>query len=265
MKKIFFLATAAMMSAAMYADLQVADFENINLAPESEFAFTVDTAVFLESGSFEVQQTVSYGGTYVCGAVVSSHTDVVFEGSQDANKSIVGGAYAGQNYVVWYADSWTPNVIKLKEAAVVPGMFVTNNVYAYNSMKNGDAYAGDPFAAGDWFKLTISGSLNGTPVNTKVDFMLAQDTAILTQWAYVDLSTLGEVDELSFSMSGSRTGDWGLNTPSYFCIDNLGAEAPTHEAIENTNAAVKAVKVIRDGQVVILRGEKVYNVLGKEL
>ena len=126
MKKIFFLAAAAMMSAAMYADLKVADFENINLAPESEFAFTVDTAVFLESGSFEVQQTVSYGGTYVCGAVVSSHTDVVFEGSQDANKSIVGGAYAGQNYVVWYADSWTPNVIKLKEAAVVPGMFVTS-------------------------------------------------------------------------------------------------------------------------------------------
>ena len=66
-------------------------------------------------------------------------------------------------------------------------------------------------------------------------------------------------------MSGSRTGDWGLNTPSYFCIDNLGAEAPTHEAIENTNAAVKAVKVIRDGKVVILRGEKAFNILGSEL
>ena len=250
MKKIFFLAAAAMMSTAMFADLQVADFENINLAPESEFAFKVDTAVFLESGSFEVQQTVAYGGTYVSGAVVSSHTDIVFEGFQDANKSIVGGAYAGQNYVVWYADGWTPNVIKLKEAAVVPGMFVTNNVYAYNSMKNGE--------------LTISGSLNGTPVNTKVDFMLAQGTAILTQWAYVDLSTLGEVDELSFSMSGSRNGDYGLNTPSYFCIDNLGAEAPA-EAIENTNAAVKAVKVIRDGKVVILRGEKAFNILGSEL
>ena len=37
MKKIFFLATAAMMSAAMYADLQVADFENIELAEESEY------------------------------------------------------------------------------------------------------------------------------------------------------------------------------------------------------------------------------------
>ena len=131
-------------------------------------------------------------------------------------------------------------------------------------MKNGDAIAGDPFAAGDWFKLTISGSLNGTPVNTKVDFILAQDTAILTEWAYVDLSLLGEVDELSFSMSGSRTGDYGLNTPSYFCIDNLGAAAPS-EAIENTNANVKAVKAIRNGQVVILRGEKAFNILGSEL
>lgn len=264
MKKIYLFAAAAMMSAAMYADLQVADFENINLAPESEFAFDKDTAVFIESGSFEVQQTVAYGGTYVTGAVISSHTDIVFESYADANKSIAEGAYAGQNYVVWYADSWTPNVIKLKEAAVVPGMYVTNNVYAYMSMKNGDAIAGNPFTTGDWFKLTISGSLNGTPVNTTVDFILAQDTAILTDWAYVDLSTLGEIDELSFTMSGSRTGASGLNTPSYFCIDNLGASAPA-EAIENTNAAVKAVKVIRNGQVVILRGEKVYNVLGAEL
>jgi hypothetical protein len=61
-------------------------------------------------------------------------------------------------------------------------------------------------------------------VNTFVSFDLAKGTDIVTEWTYVDLSMLGEIDELSFAMTGSRTGAYGLNTPSYFCIDNLGAK-----------------------------------------
>lgn len=263
MKKSF-LFVAALMSTAMFAQLQVADFENINLAPESEFAFPNDTVAFFESGSFQVQQTVAYGGTYACGAVVSSHTDTNFESYLDANKSIAGGAYEGQNYVVWYEDPWNPNSIKLNEAAVVPGMFVCNNVYAYNSMKNGDATAGEPFGETDYFSLIVYAKLNGVGVNARVFVDLADGTNIMDKWTYVDLSSLGEIDELYFEMKGSRANDYGVLTPSYFCIDNLGAEAPT-EAISNTNAAVKAVKTVRNGQVVIIRGDKTFNVLGAEL
>ena len=91
-------------------------------------------------------------------------------------------------------------------------------------MKNGDQIAGEPFKEGDWFLLTIGGALEGKEVNTTVEFYLAQGTNIVTDWTYVDLSQLGKIDELHFSMSGSRTGDYGLNTPSYFCIDNLGGK-----------------------------------------
>ena len=103
-------------------------------------------------------------------------------------------------------------------------MYVNNNVYALNSMTKGDAIAGDPFGAEDYFTLTITGSLEGKAVNAKVDFDLARGTNIVTDWTYVDLSALGKVDEISFTMTGSRTGDYGLNTPTYFCIDNLGAK-----------------------------------------
>ena len=253
------------MSAAMYADLQVADFENINLAAEQELKFTNDTIGFFESGSFKLQETVTYSGGSVAGAVISSHTDTDFSGYQDANKSIAGGAYEGQNYAVFYVNAWgDPDKITLNEAAVVPGMYVCNNVYAYSSMTEGDAIAGEPFGETDYFMLTIYGYLNGQAVNARVFVMLAEGTDIMDEWTYVDLSDLGEIDALSFTMSGSRSGDYGLNTPSYFCIDNLGAEAPA-EAIVNTNAEVKAFKVIRDGQVIIFRGDKVFNVLGAEL
>ena len=232
-KQVLVLAALAMVFVACKKDKSevddkfVATFEEAAISPaetESTYVYPADTTVFLESGNFQVQQTVAYEGSYVTGAVISNITNTKFESYLDANKSVAGGAYAGKNYVVWYNDAYAPGVIKLKSAAVVPGMYVCNNVYAYNSMTKGDAYAGEPFGPEDWFTLTISGSLNGRSVNTFVSFDLAKGTDIVTDWTYVDLSTLGEVDELSFTMSGSRTGDYGLNTPSYFCIDNLGAK-----------------------------------------
>ena len=232
-KQILFVAALALTFAACQPkgeveDQTIATFEEAAISPaqtESTFAFATDTTVFLESGNFQLQQTVAYGGTYVTGAVVSNITDTKFESYLDANKSAAGGPYAGKNYIVWYNDAWTPNVIKLKSAAVVPGMYVCNNVYALSSMKDGDAIAGDPFGAEDWFLLTIGGSLNGEAVNTTVEFYLGQGTNFVTEWTYVDLSKLGKVDELNFTMTGSRSDPvYGLNTPAYFCIDNLGAK-----------------------------------------
>ena len=231
-KSIIFVAALAMTFAACQPnydveDKTVATFEEAAISPakaESYLAFSADTTAFLQSGIYSVQQTVAYGGTYVTGGVVTNITDTEFKDYTDAYKSAAGGAYAGKNYVVWYADAWTPNVIKLKEATVVPGMYVCNNVYTLSSMKDGDAIAGEPFGAEDWLLLTIGGSLEGKAVNTTVEFYLGKGTNFVTNWTYVDLSKLGKVDELSFTMSGSRTGDYGLNTPSYFCIDNLGAK-----------------------------------------
>ena len=231
-KSILFVAALALTFAACnksgeVEDKTIATFEEAAISPkaaESYLAYTVDTTVFLTSGNFQVQQTVDYGGTYVTGAVVTNITSTDFKDYSDAYKSAAGGAYAGKNYVVWYEDGWTDNSIKLNTAAVVPGMYVCNNVYAYSSMKNGDDIAGDPFGDEDWFLLTIGGSLEGKAVNTTVEFYLAKGKNIVTDWTYVDLSSLGKVDQLAFRMTGSRTGDWGLNTPAYFCIDNIGAK-----------------------------------------
>ena len=192
-------------------------------AQQSYLAFTTDTTALLASGNYELSQTVAYGGTYVTGAVVTNITDTTFKDYTDAYKSIAGGAKGGKNYVVWYEDGLSGNAIKLKTPAVVPG-YVCNNVYAYNSITKGDAIAGDPFGDDDWFMLSIGGMLDGKMVNTQVDFYLAKGKNVVTDWTYVDLSQLGKVDAIFFTLSGSKTGDWGLNTPTYFCIDNLGAK-----------------------------------------
>ena len=81
----------------------------------------------------------------------------------------------------------------------------------------------EPFTDNDYFLLTIKGLRNGTPVGT-VEFYLAQGKNYVADWTYVNLTSLGEVDEISFALSGGKSNDYGMSTPAYFCIDNLGSK-----------------------------------------
>jgi hypothetical protein len=104
-------------------------------------------------------------------------------------------------------------------------------------MKNGDAFAkkfgGADGTDEDWFKLNIIGLNNGTITDT-VEFYLAdfrsEDNAedyLVDEWEWVDFSELGAVDKIVFSLSSSDVGQWGMNTPAYFCMDNLNGQIPT--------------------------------------
>jgi hypothetical protein len=234
MKKSFlFVAALALTFAACQprTDVEnntIATFEEAAITPltiESTFKYSVDTTVFLQSGNFEVQQTISWGGLMTSGGVVSNQTTKDAKGYEDAYKSAAGGACAGKNYLVWYVDTYSPNVIKLTKASTVPGMYVCNTALVESMIKLGDGMSSvvGGFTENDHLLLTIGGSLEGKEVNSTVEFYLAKGENIVNQWTYVDLSTLGKVDELHFTMSGTKTNSYGLTTPAYFCIDNLGA------------------------------------------
>lgn len=283
MKKIFFLAAAAMMSAAMYADLQVATFEDIMLAKVDTVWQGADAPVIgwnnWKSGSYNFLSY--YGGNsgygdYYSAFTVSNQMSNTYEGLQDAYHSACGGAYEGNNFAVWNENYYGADSIMFDNPQVFKGFWINNTAYAVNSMCNGDGYA-KKFGKDDWFKLRIYGSYEGEFLSY-IDVYLAKDGKYINQWTYVDLQNLGhQIEGLKFQLSSSDESYGFMNTPAYFAMDNFGAAKPEgyvepekaefdlSEGIHNTDAAVKAVKVIRDGQVVILRGEKVYNVLGKEL
>ncbi len=48
---------------------------------------------------------------------------------------------------------------------------------------------------------------------------------ILEGWQRIDLTSLGMVSSLSFSMDSSDKGDFGINTPTYFALDDLTVTA----------------------------------------
>ena len=46
---------------------------------------------------------------------------------------------------------------------------------------------------------------------------------IVDDWTWVDLSGLGTVDRIEFTLSSSDVGSFGMNTPAYFAMDCLNA------------------------------------------
>jgi hypothetical protein len=122
----------------------------------------------------------------------------------------------------------------------VPSLKITNTTYAGISMRDGDSYAkkfgsvnnaqGQPDGTNgeDFFKLTINGLSFSDEIVSTLDVYLADfryaDNAqdfILNTWKSVDLTSLGNVYGLSFYLQSSDIGDFGMNTPAYFALDDL--------------------------------------------
>jgi hypothetical protein len=128
-------------------------------------------------------------------------------------------------------EGFLPPTIHLPAGLSKPlSMQVSNGLYAWASMTHGDSFARQ-FGEGDWFLLTVTGhDANGKTLGS-VDFNLAdmrgEDAYILDEWTTLDLSPLGAgVRSLTFSMNSSDVGDWGMNTPAYFAIDDLETVEP---------------------------------------
>lgn len=102
--------------------------------------------------------------------------------------------------------------------------YVTNSTYAFHAIKNhndgGDVPMVKQWTETDQFTLTITG-YNGTTETGKVEFILADGQNVVNTWQKVDLSKLGKVTRIQFALSSTDNGNYGMNTPAYFCLDQL--------------------------------------------
>jgi hypothetical protein len=137
-------------------------------------------------------------------------------------------------YAVGYVDSFnavTPT-ITLPANTKPRSARITNDTYAALIMLTGDpnGFARQfDTAHQDFFTLTITGkdalgALTGAvPFNLadyRVPSMVAQPY-VISQWTTVDLTPLGNARSLEFTLTSSDTGSFGINTPTYFALDNL--------------------------------------------
>lgn len=241
---------------------QVADFENLELAPNTYWnGAPVNEAPFSSGdASFENKYVKSQWGSFYWskGFAYSNKTDVSTAGYLNMYSAITGkGVNGSSNYIV----SQNNSVIRFQQYPYhkpVTGLYITNGTYAALSMQSGDDYAKKFGGASgddkDFFRLTITGFAQGQELAQKVTFYLADfrndDNSkdyIVKTWKWVDLSTLGAVDSLKFSLSSSDVGEYGINTPLYFCIDNFDQSyyadkvgTPTSDAIYTDSSIIKS-------------------------
>lgn len=170
--------------------------------------------------NFKTDYTHSDWGDSFMGFGISNRTATDFSATNltiDQFNNVTGKAHSGKQFAVVYgqgATLFTNNVAGVN----IKGFFYTNSSYLVSSVKNGDSYA-KKFESGDYLKVTVTAD-NGK----SVDFYPADyrsGATIISDWTWVDLSSLGKVKTLTFSFDGTDKGEWGLNTPSYVCIDDL--------------------------------------------
>ena len=231
--------------------LEIATFEDIELAEESHMSISTkddETRSSFTSGDFEFATGCNseWASWWFFG--YANQTDTTYTSLADQWKNIVGGGYDGsKNYGVAYCSSYNgPSYVTVQnhDSIIVPGFYITNSAYTYTSMTQGDAYS-KQFAKGDW---TINGYNAKDSLIGSKDFYLAdlRDEAtayIINDWRYVDLSGLGKVSKLGFELSSSDTGEWGMNTPAYFCFDNFGAEGVEVLPEKNIETAISEFSV----------------------
>jgi len=256
----------------------IADFENLQLQPESFWNGSDGGTGFASGHAFFPTSYHTEWDFWQSGFAYSNVTDNTTAGFMNLYGVITGSGYDGSaNFAVAQNNS----IVRLNgPAESVQGLYVTNSTYVALSMAEGDDFAkqfGSPLnAAGeedgtngeDWFLLTVVGFLDGEQTTESVEFYLADfrfeddaDDYILTDWQWVDLSPLGLVDSIRFSLSSSDVGTWGMNTPAFFCIDNLTTQDADPTSIADANAGVSfSVFPNPTADVVTVRGIAQQNV-----
>lgn len=251
----FFLATFIFNSFWVFIQAQtVSTFEEISIPSGANYLNNAGTTGYFQSGNAALPNKYDSQFQYWEGWAISRETNNQTPGFTNQYSAIEGsGVNSSDNYAIGY--SYSGNGIKLAGSAIggiVDGVYVTNSTYTYFSMKAGDTFAkrfgGETGNDPDYFKLTVKAFLDGNQKPDSVEFYLADyrfiDNSldyIIDQWKYISLTELGNLDSLVLTLSSSDNGIFGMNTPAYFCIDNVITKDMT--ALTSINDAKNNVKI----------------------
>ena len=135
------------------------------------------------------------------------------------------------------------------------GIWVCNHPWAYYGIQHDDGFAHSFADNGAQFRLVIhgldeEGKEAGMPIVHKLAWFHNDELDISSAWQWVDLSSLGQVNAVYFTMESSDVaGVLGMNTAAFFClggmellehVDEIGRPAGLEaEALDENRVKVK--------------------------
>jgi hypothetical protein len=235
MKKIYLILSMSMAMVASAQNSIISNFEVFQLQVDSflngkEELNTPNWKGYSSGGAiFQNRFDTSFGGFWSRGFAISTMTDSITEGFTNLYSAITA---SGNNTSLHYAvGQQNARIYRDIDSFEAKGVYVTNTTYAALSMLNGDQFAkkfggttgNDP----DFFLMTFVGYRNGN-LTDSVKFYLADfrftdndSDYIVADWEWVDLSPIGMFDSIQIKLTSSDVGSFGINTPTFFAIDDF--------------------------------------------
>lgn len=167
------------------------------------------------------------------GAAVSNYHCDIANGGPNTQLSLPTEtpAHSGDNFIVTYGysdgskfatDSRPVFDFQDGVARQVKGMWITNNSYFLHSLTQGDSF--NQSATDDTFiDVTFEGFDAAGISQGMVKYRIQDGKKALTDWAYVDLSSLGKINTLKINYEFSKDQDngYGFAAPAYLVIDDI--------------------------------------------
>lgn len=251
MKRFYILASALLAATSLKAQFTTVDFEDLTLPAVDTFYNGSDGAGQFTSNSVVFGNTFEDFGSFTAwsGFSYSNMTDNTTPGFGNQYSSFAGtGAESSEKYAVYNSG----DTLYLPSSSNFGNTSIVNTAYAGISMRDGDQFAkqfGSPNGADgqpdgtngeDYFYVTVYGwDINDDLVDSTEIYLAdyrsadANDHYILDQWTEFNLSDLNGSSYLTFGFTSSDVGDFGINTPLYFAMDNFEYEAEDASIAEN--------------------------------
>ncbi len=240
MRKIFLALAVCLLCSAVSADVIVLDLsksaEAIEYNEQGVWSDVYKDEAFVQSQGFRFSH-VSSSPSYYNGFIASRSTTVLESANfDDQFGCIARGGVAGEGspYLVAYWDAYAESLTIDRCCEIVfaapyypAGFYVCNNSFTYYVVQKGNSYA-RKFEQGDWLKLIVHGVDEAGNETCTVEYYLAdyrseksEEWTLNKSWKWIDLSSLGKVSLLYFSMESTDMGERSMKTPAYFCLDRL--------------------------------------------
>lgn len=147
-------------------------------------------------------------------------------GNGYSNEYYISSALSGvegmnSTYMQAYYSEWDASTLKHNNVyAANDSVFFPQGVYVSQSLASYN-YIAEQMQETGYLSLIATGYDAQGNQTASVTYTLSNGTENIADWRFMDLTALGEVKEVVFTMASNYGNEYGMLVPAYFCLDNF--------------------------------------------
>lgn len=225
-------------STVTFEDAELAEStgEYANILWGRELA-TENEGISIYNGLLYTESAASFGSYFESGAygdmwggfAISSNRNLEDLGMDYANQFSVYASDNSQFAIAYIFGDWGNGeygnpIIEFSQPVKVVSADIANANKTYFYCKANPTVGSEGAEEDIWVNLIATGYNGDNTETTTVTIPLANGTDVLADWKTFDMSALGTVTKITFDIDSNDEGEWGINVPLFFCMDNIVLE-----------------------------------------